>query len=297
MESVTLQVVADYFLYMFHKLDRKVSTIESHRTALSAALGTFEGYSVGNHPVLTNLIKNLWQERPQTRIRNPDWDVCKVLTSLMGPPFEPPRFDTPEQKKFTSWKTCFLLAFAKTCRASELSAFSRDERDLIFQKTGVWMRTIPRFLPKTQAPSVDPKPFFLPSHEAFTGRDTPDRLLCPVRMLKYYLKFTNGHANEEPLFRKCKGEGNVGPQTISNWLKHTVEFVYNGHKKPIVKGHEVRKLSASWVFASGSQLHDILAAGSWSRQSTFTSHYLVDVQRQFSGKFRLTPVVCHSKSH
>jgi hypothetical protein len=293
MESVSIQIVADYLLYMFDDLDRKVATITSHRTALSSALGTFDGYKVGSHPVITNLIKNFWVSRPFSRARNPDWDLLKVLECLIEAPFEPPRFDTIEQKVYTTWKTCFLVMLASTKRASEGAGLSRDERDLVFDKKGVWMRTKPGFLPKTQAPSIDSKPFHIPSHDTFSGRDSRDRLLCPVRMIKFYLHFTNGHKQEGQFFIKCAGEGGILPQTVSAWLKKTIQFAYNSKIK--AKGHEVRKTSASWVWASGTQLADVLASGSWSRASTFTSHYLVDVQRQFSGKFRLSPTVCNAR--
>jgi hypothetical protein len=297
LESVTIHIIADYFMFMFKILKRQVATICSHRTALSAVLGTFDGHNVGSHPVISNLMRNFWRRRPQARIRNLDWDLLKVLSALIESPFEPPRFDTIEQRQLTSWKTCFLLAFACTKRASEISAFTRDKRDLIFETKGVWLRTIPGFLPKTQAPQIDPKPFLVPAHDSFSGRDNKDRLLCPVCMLKYYLNFTNGYAKDKPLFIKCVGVGAVCSKTISSWLKKTIYYAYRGTTKPLAKGHEVRKTSASWVFASGSQVNDILASGTWKRQSTFTTHYLVDVQRQFNDKHRLKPVNCFSKDN
>ncbi len=178
MESVSIQLVVEYFLHMFNTLKRQVATINSHRTTLSVVLRPFDGYTVGAHPVISNYInKKCWLERPQPRTRNPDWDISKVFKALMESPFEPPRFDTIEHKKYTTWKTCFLLVFARTSRASELAGFSRDERDLIFTKEGVWLRTIPEFLPKTQTPTIDPEPFSIPKYDTYSGRDSQYRLL------------------------------------------------------------------------------------------------------------------------
>ncbi len=62
LESVNIQAVADYLLYMFKTLGRQVATICNHRTALSAAPGGINDFSVGNHPVTTNLINSFWVE-------------------------------------------------------------------------------------------------------------------------------------------------------------------------------------------------------------------------------------------
>ena len=59
MESVSVQIIADYLYYMFDNLGRKVATISNHRTALSAALGEFDGFTIGNHPILTSLINTI----------------------------------------------------------------------------------------------------------------------------------------------------------------------------------------------------------------------------------------------
>ncbi len=56
MESVSIQLVAEYFLHMFNTIKRQVATINSHRTALSVVLGQFDGSTVGAHPVISNLI-------------------------------------------------------------------------------------------------------------------------------------------------------------------------------------------------------------------------------------------------
>ena len=288
LESVDIPVDADYLVYMFH-LGREPNTIANHRSALSEALGLFEGYTVGTHPVLSALMKNFSLEKPRTVVRAPEWKLTLVLSRLMEAPFEPPRFDTVEQKKFTTWKTMFLLALASTKRASEIHAISRDKRDLIFTKEGVHLRCVPRFLAKTVAATASVRSFFIPRHDSFTGRDTADRLLCPVRMLKYYVHFSGSFKDNSRLFFKCRGQGEVCIKTTSSWLRNTIMFAHSQNVK--ARGHEVRKASASWAFASGLGIEEILRAGSWTQQTTFTSHYLHDVVPQMDGTYRLCPVV------
>ncbi len=149
---------------------------------------------------------------------------------------------------------------------------------------------------KTQAPTIDPEPFLIPKHDTFSGRDSRDRLLCPVLMLKYYIKFMGGFKSDTPLFQKCIRQGCVCAITIFKWFQICIAHTYkNENYQSIVKGHEVRKSSASYIRTMGSQLKDVMAAGAWWRQSTFTSHYIVDMHRQCNGKFRISPVVYNMK--
>lgn len=286
LEQVTVPVVADYLLYLFDDKGLQASTIASHRTALSEALPKFQGFSIGSHPVLSSLLSNFGVSRAPVRNKVPDWDLSTVLSRLMGPDFEPPKWDSTTDKLRTTWKTVFLLALASAKRAGELHALSRDQSDIVFSKESVSLRTVPGFLPKNQRLLFDPKPFSVPALAPFSGRDLPDRLLCPVRMLKYYLNFTKGTSiHNRRLFVKVRGEGNVVSKTISSWLKNCIIFCHDD-KFLKVKGHEVRRMSASWAFFTGVDVRDILAAGSWSSTTTFTSFYLADVQKQIDGRFR-----------
>ena len=89
-------------------------------------------------------------------------------------------------------KPFFLLTLASTKRASDIQAFSRDKRGLVFSGDGVSLRTIPGFLAKTQVVNVDPKPFFVPRHDSFSGRDTPDRFFVSRSYVKILFKVHRG---------------------------------------------------------------------------------------------------------
>ncbi len=41
------------------------------------------GFTVGNHPVITNLINSFWVERSQLRLKISDWDLNYVLSKLI----------------------------------------------------------------------------------------------------------------------------------------------------------------------------------------------------------------------
>jgi hypothetical protein len=104
-------------------------------------------------------------------------------------------------------------------------------------------------------------------------------------MLKHYLHYTGGSSNRSRrLFVKTKGEYDTVSKTISSWLRNCIIFCHDD--KVHAKGHEVRKMSASWAFFTGVNIRDIFAAGSWSSEFMFSSFYLADVHRQVDGRFR-----------
>ncbi len=146
----------------------------------------------------------------------------------------------------------------------------------------------------------DSKPYKVASHKEFVQPDMEERFLCPRRMLLYYLKNTGGYKDNSRLFVKCLGKGEVSKNTVSAWLKNLIVYVYEHSDDSIrgsVAGHDIRRLAASWAFAAGATLSDILEAGSWKKTTTFTTHYLKDVAEQPDGMFRMGALPAGSRVH
>ena len=298
--SASIQQIADFLLYLFNDRHCSLTTVAGYRTAISQTRPPIDGLPVGINPVLTNLLKNLRLEKPRRMVQVPDWDLNVILDALMEAPFEPPKWSSPEFRKFTTLKTVFLLTLAMGARRSELHALSRHSRDLVFSKKGVSLRTKPQFLAKNQRPDHDPGPFFVKALTPFTGREAKERLLCPVQILKFYLDFTSATVDSSgPLFTKILGSGLPSSQTISSWLKQLIKFVYECKGLSVqARGHEVRRMAASWAFFAGVSSNAIIEAGRWRSSSTFMSYYLADVQCQRDGYYRPLPCVamgapCH----
>ena len=290
-DKANVSDVADFLLHLHNDKNCSISTITGYRTAISQTLSFVNGAQVGMDPVLTNLIKNLKISRPPRVVKAPEWDLNLVLDALRKPPFEPPRWDSSEHKKLTTYKTVFLLALATGARRSEIHAFSRHPRDLVFGRKGVSIRTKTEFLAKNQIPDHDPGPFFVKSLDLLVGRRCEESLLCPVRMLRLYLDFTKGADNNGPLFVKLSDNGLPKSQTISNWLKKCIQLIYtNAGQNVSAHAHEVRRMAASWAFHSGVNTTAIIEAGRWRSNTSFTSYYLTDVQLQRDGFYR--PVSC-----
>jgi hypothetical protein len=284
-------------MYLFNQ-GIAVNTITGYRSAISSAMGSYDGYTVGAHPVISKLIKGFKIQRPVIRKYFPNWDLNVVLKTLMKSPFEPPCFGTVQERKFTTWKTAFLISLANAKRASETHAISRSKKDLVFGSKGVQLRAIAGFLAKTQSALCDSKPYVIADHQSFVGGDMVERLLCPKRILKYYLKFTGGFKEQSRLFLKCTGEGEVSKNTVSSWLKSTILYAYEHNNEELegkVSGHDVRRMATSCAFAAGVKLTDILQAAEWKSSSTFSTHYLKDVIMQPDGQYRLGAVVASSR--
>ena len=127
-----------------------------------------------------------------------------------------------------------------------------------------------------------------------------DKLLCPVRALRYYLDRTKAIRGDRELLFISHWPGHksdIKRTTISSWLVQTIRICLQScsdetAKHCNVRAHDIRALAASWAFKSGVALEDIVKACSRRAHNTFTSHYLRDLALSDpEGKFSLGPIV------
>ena len=137
-------------------------------------------------PSFSELMRSFELDRTVIRSLTPKWDLSCVLWSLTKAPYEPL---SGASLKYLTLKTVFLLAFATARRRSELHAFSIEEGCMRFNKSdgSVSLLCQPGFLAENQLTQVLPEPIYVPNLSKSYGQDDPDRLLCPVRSLKFYL--------------------------------------------------------------------------------------------------------------
>ena len=128
-----------------------------------------------------------------------------------------------------------------------------------------------------------------------------DRLLCPIRAVKFYLKMTSSYCqNRTRLFLPIKGNQDISKALISRWVSYAIKLAYRKlTNRDIsflkIKAHEVRVLSFSWAFFDKVPLNEILKAAVWSHSSTFAKFYLRDMSQQAENLQRLGPVVVAQK--
>lgn len=279
----SIPLVADFILYLFHKKEFRMSTIKGYRSAIGRVL-KYQGTDVTDNEELGMLIKSLDIKRPTVVSPVPKWDLALVLRFLTEPPFEPLH---QASIKDLSHKTLFLLGLASAKRISEIHALTNN---LSHTKnwTEISIQLDSTFLAKNQKPG-DPStaqhfikiPALAPSVE----EGLPDRTLCPVRALKYYLKRTESYrGNCQKLFLSlAPGPAKeVSKVTLSNWIKDTIRQAHAQAKEEdalLIKcsTHELRALATSALFKQTHSLTAVMEAACWRSHSTFSQFYLRDL--------------------
>ena len=127
---------------------------------------------------------------------------------------------------------------------------------------------------------VIPEPILVPSLSRNCGLSDLDRVLCPVRALKFHLKkVESSRGSRKRLFLPLIGNKDISASSISHLISLVIKSAYQGlsdrdlsflHICP----HDVRTLSTSWAFFNKVPLEDVLRAAVWKSQSTFSDFYL-----------------------
>lgn len=243
------------------------------------------------------LFKSFEKSCPPREVKPPQWDVSLVLSSLRGSPYEPL---AKASDRDLTLKTVFLLALASAKRVGELHALSATVghsegwRSLAFS-------FVPDFVAKTQNPSVPDHRFdgfSIPSLKDFTGDDPEEMCLCPVRAMRLYLKRTRPLRSKEQgrLFLATgRSKKEVSKNTISYWLRETIRRAYQTSEQdvnvPRIRAHEVRGIAPTLLFKRNFAVEQVLRAGVWKSQTTFTSFYLRDITHKSLNTFFLGPIV------
>lgn len=286
-------------IFLFNEKKFSISTIKGYRSAL-AQVYHHRGLDLSNNADISSLVKAMEIERPVVRSQIPKWDLSLVLRHLTRSPYEPMRI---ADQKFLTRKTAFLLLLATAKRVSEIHALT-----YLVDHTEGW-KTItlhfdPSFVAKTQKPS-DPStqlttvtiPALAPSVE----EGLPDRSLCPVRALRYYLDRTAAsRPGRRRLFipNQLGRTKDISKATLSHWVQEVIREAYSeatnedarlSLKKASV--HELRAMSTSLLFHKNQSLSDVMAAACWKGSSTFSSFYLRDVSLTSEGLSSLGPIV------
>ena len=114
--------VVNFLAYLF-KEGYQYSSINSYRSAISSVHEKVEGHNVGQHPLVTRLLKGIFHDRPPLPRYSGTWNVQNVLNYLEG---------LGENKflplKLLSWKLTMLLALTRPSRSADLSHLDLSRR-------------------------------------------------------------------------------------------------------------------------------------------------------------------------
>ena len=280
----TVPNIADFLLHLFEK-GLSTTTIKGYRSSLSALMAS-RGIDISHDTDLASLCRGFSIERPISHRDIPRWDLMVVLRYLMKPPFEPMRLSSIAD---LTRKTAFLITLATAKRNSEVWAFSSDVR-FGPNKMNATLSFLPGFIAKTQKvdrPETALNPVIIPSLSSLVGRDLPDRTLCPVRALCFYLDRTKAGVNQDRFKRlfvsfKPGHKGDLVKVTISGWIKALIKSAYEKVENDDVphlthrnfQARELRAMATSLAFHQHHSLRQIMEAASWRADGTFASFYL-----------------------
>ena len=299
--QATPQIVADFLTFLFSVKKCQVSTIKGYRSTISNTLKYKTGYDFGSHPVLSELIKSFAIQRPVDRSLAPKWDLAFVLSHMCKAPFEP--LDKASLF-YLSVKTVFLVTLATARRVSEVHALSMDSDHLRFSNLdgSLILRTQQGFLAKNQLPSRAPDSIKIPKlSNPSCKSDNFNRMLCPVRAVKIYLKRTKSlRKHRKRLFIPTQGDHDLNKSTISRWVKYAIKHAYgsiskNPNRLFRPRAHELRAISASWAYMNFIPLEEVLKSAVWSSSSLFASHYLRDFREQTENLRAMGPIIAAKK--
>ena len=300
--NITEQQMSDFFTYLAEDQKLSVSALQGYRAVINSTIKICTTKDICNNFYLHSQFRSYRHQQSMVKDRVPKWNLNLVLNSLTKPPYEP---IIDSSLKFLTWKTTFLTAYATAARVSELTALSRKKvaHDRNWSKMS--LTTHKNFIAKNQDLTIDssPRQFEIPALYDFAGPDLPDRLLCPVRAMRYYLHKSDQIRTKEKkqlfISHSKKKKGEITSNTVSNWIKQVIKLAYKNSKDEDlnlahVRAHETRALAASTAFAHNLALKDINRACYWRSDSTFTSYYLRDIAMHQNGEINLPNVVAAS---
>ena len=297
--KVTKQQLADFFTYLHDDLHKGHSAILGYKAVINSTIKLCKSRDICNNYHLESQLRSYKLEKPPTDKSVPKWNLNLVLNSLTKKPYEPM---LSASLKHLTWKTTFLLSFATAARVSELTALSRKKVAHDRQWSKVSLQTSDSFVAKNQDLTIEPEPrtYSVPALYDFAGPDLPDRLLCPVRSLRYYLHKTDYIRTPEKkallISHYPNHKGDITANTVSNWLKNVIKLAYQSAqpddlKIAKVRSHEVRALAASTAFKENRSYQSINKACYWRGHSTFTNYYLRDLAMEQNYELQMPNVV------
>ncbi|XP_078240665.1 uncharacterized protein LOC144586384 [Pogona vitticeps] len=287
---VSLRTLLIYLRHLFD-LGLSVSTLKVYAAAIIAHQ-PFGSHSARlfTHPSFKTFLKGLMNARPPVRAPIPQWSLTLVLNALMKHPFEPM---SSCDLKFLSLKTLFLVAITSARRASELAALRSDSPYLQFYKDKVVLFPDVSFLPKVVSEFHLNQPISLPTLFSDPSSDI-ERMLHSLdvkRALSYYVSRTKDFRASHKLFLcyygSRKGSAASSP-ALSRWLVSTVVLAYQLSKKDVpegIRGHSTRSMATSTALLRGVDIPDICRAATWSKVSTFVTHYRLDLRAKKETSF------------
>uniref|UniRef100_A0A1X7VE33 Tyr recombinase domain-containing protein n=1 Tax=Amphimedon queenslandica TaxID=400682 RepID=A0A1X7VE33_AMPQE len=250
------------FLAELHYQGYQYRSLCAYRSAIASMHSPIDGFSVGQHPLVSRLLKGAFQLNPPLPRYSSTWDVNFVLTHLNSH-----RLDANLTLRQLTLRTVMLMALTRPSRSVDLSNLDLTG----FRNTPEGSVFVPRALTKQSRPGREIKEFFFPKFQE-------NSKLCPVHSLNLYIDKTRLLREEKTrlFISLIKPHNPVTSCTIARWLKQVMTAA--GIDTSIFKAHSVRSASTSAASTAGVTTEDILNAADWSTESSFSRFYYKPVR-------------------
>ena len=217
------------FLAQLHTEGYQYRSLNSYRSAIASMHTPIDGVSIGQHPLVSRLLKGAFQSRPPLPRYSATWDVAKVLTYLNSHDLK-----SNLSLGLLTVRTAMLLALTRPSRSADLAGlnltgFTTSPEGMIFT---------PALLAKQSRPGKTLKNFFFP-------RFAENTQLCPVHSLTLYIERTRQlrGSNQQLFIATIKPHLPVTSSTVARWLKKVIND--SGIDTNIFKAQSVRSASTS----------------------------------------------------
>lgn len=264
--STRIVHVANFLAFLFSE-GLSYSSINSARSALSAFMPLIDGVAVGSHPVISRLMKGVFQFRPVLPKYSETWDVGVVLKFLSSLPHSE---ELPF--KFLTYRLVMLLCILTGQRGHALHLLKVTDIRL----NPLYSRCVITYSDKhkTTRPGFHTKPSEICAYPH-------DRKLCLVDHIRRYLYLTASLRKDDKLFiGLIKPHNAISRSTFSRWVKDTLALA--GIDTVKFSAHSTRAASTSAAAKGGTPMELILKAAAWSSESTFQRFYNKPLTGSFS---------------
>ncbi|KAJ8041056.1 hypothetical protein HOLleu_11755 [Holothuria leucospilota] len=244
--------VRDFFTSLYENIG--YSALNTARAAISSLVSLTDGYTVGNHPLITRYFKGVFNLKPRY---NQTWDVRLVLNYLR-------KLSLANKLglKDLTLKTLMLLALVSSQRQQTLHKLDVRKMELKVNKVIFFVED----LLKHNRPGNTGLKLEFCSYP-------PDRRLCIHTYLMEYLKRTKKCRGRETSLLVSYGKpfSKVSTSTIARWLRTVMHNA--GVDVTVFKPHSIRSATVSRASAANVPVLDILSHAGWKNEQTFQRFY------------------------
>ena len=258
--SASIESILSFLASQFHK-GHQYRSLNIYRSAISFIHPRIDGFEIGKHPMVTRLMKGVFNKRPPLPKYTTTWSVGNVLRYLrsLG-------CSSDLSLKDLSYKLATLLALVTAGRSSDLVLLSVNH----FTSTREGIKFVLNGLSKQSRPNHTRPPILVQKYI-----EDP-----PIECFNTYVSRTNQ-------FRSVDGQGLFVPAqlflgisqphapikacSIARWIKCTLSSAGIDTKK--FSAHSTTGATTSKAVEGGATLTEVLQQADWSTARTFHGFY------------------------